>query len=134
MHKCHVIYTVKNNIFNEALNSGSAWHGTKTMGFEHAPVRSGQPHTLEKRDSAFRQNKQQKTESANMKPVLSTAFISGPCETRHMQKYEHTHVLAMQTEFKKQRQNKTDNHTYLPFPTTTECLSNSHFMHCSART
>ncbi len=132
----HNSYTQKQHIC-KALNNGNACHGTGTMGCEHAPVRLNQSHALDKgkHDTGIRQNKQQKTECADMQPALSNAtLISGQSETRRLQdkatKGARMHWGGGQKS-EKQTQNEADNDTYLPFSTTREWLSNNHIMHCT---
>ncbi len=132
MHNC---YPQTQHIC-KALNNGSAWHGTETMCYEHAPVRLGKSHALDKGkyETGIRQNKQQKTESADMQPALSNAtLISGQSETRRL-KDKATKGARVYwgggQKSEKQRQNEADNETYL-LSTTTEWLSNNHIMHCT---
>ena len=135
MHNC---YPQKQHIC-KALNYGSAWHGTETMGCEHAPVRPDQSHALDKGEhdchTGIRQNKQQKTQSVNMQPALSNAaLISGQSETKHMQEKASKGARMFwggRNKSEKQRQTEADNETYLPFSTTDEWLSNNHIMHCT---
>ena len=133
MHNC---YPQTQHIC-KALNNGSAWHGTETMCYEHAPVRLGKSHALDKGkyETGIRQNKQQKTQSVNMQPALSNAaLISGQSETKHMQEKASKGARMFwggRNKSEKQRQTEADNETYLPFSTTDEWLSNNHIMHCT---